>query len=260
MKQQAKKPSKKLNHLAGNHPVQEVDALRGYKGIGPKMAQILLDHFGTATAAIESSHDELVKVAGRRGKAFWKLVNKGIEPKTGRRSAYNDKELVNSILKDYGEGEGTIEEIMKKHGLSLDRFFEWQQIYPEFHDKVKEIKKLRQYRSYEMALIGKKKLLQGHTVEELTQVGVAKKDGSGAIEPLRIQKTQKYYPPSATMIVFELINSSRGEFRDVRHITYQGRELPPYDLSKLSDEELKEFERILEKAEHRDDPGDTTES
>lgn len=175
----------------------------------------------------------------------------GEEPaNVGRKSDYTS-ELGHSIAEDYGEGTGTIVEIMEKHGLSETTFYRWKEELTEFWELLKKAEERRRGRKKEMALNGMKRLLEGYEViEQTTQTEpLTDQDGRKQNRVKSVKITKKHIPPSASMIIFTLCNVAPDEFRSVQHIKYEGSEtIPPYDFSKFTDEELEQFEALSLKA------------
>lgn len=233
---------------------EHIEELCKLKGIGRTFAEHLLRVFKTPKEVYKASETNLQTVLGiKRGTALHKQIHKGVIPDVGRNTKY-DQQVAESIAKDYAEGSGTIVEIMEKHDLHEDSFYRWQKEITEFYELIKIARQKRKMRNYQMALRGKQKLLEGYEVVETSTIAVPKinpKTGETINEQKQTTINRKHVAPSSTMIIFELINSSEGEYRDVRHINYEGVEQPPpLNLESFTDEELKVWLKLVNKAQN----------
>lgn len=170
----------------------------------------------------------------------------------GRKSKYTE-EVGHSIAQAYAEGEGTIVEIMQKHGLSERIFYIWKEENLQFFQLIKNAEQMRQGHKKEMALNGLKKLLEGYEyTEQTTEAVPMAKKGSGQ-QDKKITKTilhRKHQSPNATAIIFTLCNTAPDEFKSVQHIKYdKPTEMPPFDFSEFTEEELELWEKLAEKAQ-----------
>lgn len=240
------------------YPKYEIEFLTKFDGIGPAKARSLLDSFKDSSQVVKAEAKQLQECLGEKtGIHLFREIHGEDAPlgnkepsDTGRPPGYTT-EIGESIADDYAEGEGTIEEIMIKHGFSEQTFYNWQDEYLEFFELIKNARAVRRGRNYQMALNGKKKLLEGYQVIEQTTRTEPYTDEHGQkqnrVKDVTVSK--KHYPPNATMIIFELCNDPSGEYKSVQHVKYESQEkIPPYDLSKLSDEELEQFEKLSQKA------------
>lgn len=235
-----------------------VDVLTDFKGIGEARATELLEMFGSVKNVMRADIRPICEHFGEKtGINIFKSLHGQDAPlgdfekkKRGRSSDYTT-EIGKSISDMYAEGESTITEIMHAHGLSEQTFYNWRSDNLEFFELIKTAKQIRKGRNYEMALNGKKKLLEGYEIIEQTTHTEPFTDDEGRkqnrVKAVTINK--RHQPPSNAMVIFELVNSSDGEYRHVQHIKHdEGTSIPPYDFSSFSDKELELFEKLSKKA------------
>jgi hypothetical protein len=72
------------------------------------------------------------------------------------------------------------------------------------------------------------------------------------MKPHTIRKTKKHVPVDISAIKYYLSNIAPEEFKDKQEIEHFGKmemevKHPPLNLSKLTNEELKEYERLIRK-------------
>lgn len=236
----------------------QAEVLTDFKGIGAKRANELLQMFGTVKGVMRADIRPICEHFGEKTgiKIFRALhgqdapVGEYEKNRKGRTSEYTT-ELGKSISDMYAEGESTITEIMHAHGFSEQTFYNWRSDNLEFFELIKTSKQIRKGRNYEMALKGKRKLLEGYEVIEQTTHTEPYTDEQGSkhnrVKSVTINK--RHQPPSNAMVIFELVNSSGGEYRHVQHIKHDEETvIPPYDFSKFTDAELELFEKLSKKA------------
>lgn len=233
----------------------ELDQLTGFPGIGEVRATKLIQHFGSASKAIKGTKEDVQLIFGKKigEKVFNVLQGELIERSFGRTSEYST-ELGEKIAQMYSLGKDSIADIMLHHGFSDQTFYNWMESNLEFFGLIKRAKKIRRGRKTEMANQGLEKLLTGYDVTEKTTITVPirSKDGSKAEKIKEIRESQKHIPPNATMIIFSLVNSTKDEedpMKHIQHIEYsKAGDIPPYDFSDFTDDELALFAKLTDKA------------
>lgn len=236
-----------------------ITELTEYKGVGPATARKLLTAYKTPDKVYKVGQPELQELLGEKtGEKVFVAIHGEDAPKKdqrpsdmGRKPIYSEA-LGLEIAEQYAEGEATIKEIMEHHNLTERIFFYWQEENLHFFQLIKNAKQARNSRKKEMALNGMKMLLQGHEYTEQSTEAKPVRDAEGN-EKKVIQKTvltRKFIPPNAGMIIFTLCNLEPGQWKSVQHIKHEtGPEIPPYDFSEFTDDELEEFERLSAKAQ-----------
>lgn len=251
----AKRKKKKAPAFDPEH----IAELTEYKGIGPATAKALLTEYKTPDEVYKIGAPELQEAFGeKKGDNIFEAIHGEDAPKKdqrpsdrGRKPKYTE-ELGEAIAEQYSQGEATIKEIMEHHNLTERIFFYWQEENLHFFQLIKNASQARNSRKKEMALNGMKMLLQGHEYTEQSTEAKPVRDAEGN-EKKVIQKTvltRKFVPPNAGMIIFTLCNLEPAQWKSVQHIKHEtGPEIPPYDFSDFSDDELEEFERLSAKAQ-----------
>lgn len=247
----AKKKKKKVDK-------SHIEKLTEFKHVGPSTARKLLEEFQTPEKVLEKGMPALQEVIGEKtGLKVFESFHGEDAPKkkqskdsnVGRKPEYSD-ELAESIADDYAKGTGTVAEIMEKYGLTERTFYYWMEEKLQFFQAIKKARAQRNGRKLQMALNGMEKLLQGGTYKEQQTEVIPQKQKDGTVKNV-LQKTtvtEKHIMPNVTMTIFALVNLSKGEFKHVSHIKHEDvDETPPYDLSQLSTEELKVWEKLTKK-------------
>lgn len=235
--------------------ISQLAQLEQFTGVGKTRAKKLIAHFGSAGKAINGDLAEIQLIFGKKvgEKIFNSLNGEEIDKKLGRSSEYST-DIGESIAKMYSLGKDSIADIMLHHGFSEQTFYNWLDVNLEFFELIKRAKKIRRGRKTELATQGLEKLLTGYEVTEQTTitVPVKKKDGEKETRIKETRISQKHIPPNATMIIFSLVNSTKDDddpMQHIQHIEYsKGGEIPPYDFSGFSDEELEVFDKLTKKA------------
>lgn len=173
----------------------------------------------------------------------------------GRNPKY-DPDVMPKLAEGYAM-DGCIDvQIAERLGIGVSSFYKWQKKFPEFREAVKRGKEPVNA-DLKMAMV---KSALGYFVDEeqtVTFLDVKTR------QPKAFKKimTKKYVPPSTTMQIFLAKNRMPELFRDVKRYELTGKDGAPVavssspDLSRLSEEELRELDRILEKAEGSDTQG-----
>ena len=164
-----------------------------------------------------------------------------------------------AFAEEYGRGEGTLEELCEKYGISVESYYNYKNEYFEFFDAIKTAQERRQDRLKAMSARGMRKLLEGYEYTEQTTEIIP--NGNGESEGDRpagnMRKTiihRKHQPPNATMIIFTKCNLEPEDWKSVQHIKHEGgREQAPLDYSQLSDDELKAFRGLVAKMQGKDE-------
>ncbi|MBR1603246.1 MAG: helix-turn-helix domain-containing protein [Synergistaceae bacterium] len=177
--------------------------------------------------------------------------------KKGKKTRY-DPDITPKLAESYAMEGYSDDQIALKLGIHRSSFYDWQKLYPELRAAVKRGKEPVNA-EIKMAMI---KSATGYYVEEEQTVAIL---DVKTRQPKSFKKTttKKFIPPSPTTQIFLAKNRMPELFRDVNRYEITGRDGAPvavtntYDLSRLSETELKELDRILEKTENTDPQGDT---
>ena len=173
----------------------------------------------------------------------------------GRKLQY-DPDVMPKLAESYAM-EGFIDEqIAEKLGIGVSTLYKWQNQFSEFKEALKRGKEPVNA-ELKMAMV---KAALGYFVDEeqtVTFLDVKTR------QPKSFKKTtiKRYVPPSTTMQIFLAKNRMPEQFRDVNRYELTGKDGTPVaissapDLSRLSEEELRELDRILEKTEDSDAQG-----
>lgn len=238
---------------------EKLEQLTELKGIGPATAKKILDTFTGLKEFRDADMPTLQTVLGKKkGEDIFIELHGADAPRgpqgpnpMGRSTKYSE-ELGQKIADDYAQGTGTVAEIMAKYGLSERIFYYWQEENLQFFQLIKNAKEARQGQKLHMALNGMKILLQGHEYTEQDTEATPIKNADGTTSKV-IKKTvvkRKFIPPNATMVIFTLCNIDPENWKSVQHIKHEGgAEMPPYDFSNFTMEELETFERLSKKAQ-----------
>ena len=185
-----------------------------------------------------------------------------IRKKKGRIPEY-DPELTPKLAESFAMEGLDNDQIALKLGIHRCTFYNWQSEHQEFRAAVKRGKEPVNA-EIKMAMI---KSATGYFVEEEQTVAIL---DVKTRQPKSYKKTtiKKFVPPNPTTQIFLAKNRMPELFRDVNRYEITGRNGGPvnvtnaYDLGKLSEEELKMLDAILEKSaseisETADTYGDT---
>jgi hypothetical protein len=175
------------------------------------------------------------------------------------------KMITDLIRSDYY----TVAEICTNVGISERCFYYWQNSIAEFADAIKGAKKQQTERMVVEATRSLFRLIQGFYVDNYKTIyeNSNKLDPDG--KPIKTPKEwtvyHKYYPPKLAAIIFVLCNMDPEIWKNTfRHeITGKGgkdlipaRILSKAEWSKLTDDELKQLDYLLDKVEPKSDvPG-----
>lgn len=168
---------------------------------------------------------------------------------------YN-KKIVKNICSLIKRDSYTIAEICALVGISKETYYKWIGNKPDFADAIKNAK--GEYDEF-IAAEAKKSLLkkiQGYTVQEKKVVMVEgkDKDETGKYKPKIKEQTiiDRHYQPDTAAIIFTLTNKVPEEYQNKYNTELTGKNgkdlINSIDLSKLSDEELKQYHLLLTKA------------
>lgn len=168
---------------------------------------------------------------------------------------YN-KKIVKNICSLIKRDSYTIAEICALVGISKETYYKWIGNKPDFADAIKNAK--GEYDEF-IAAEAKKSLLkkiQGYTVQEKKVVMVESKDKdeTGKYKPKIKEQTiiDRHYQPDTAAIIFTLTNKVPEEYQNKYNTELTGKNgkdlINSIDLSKLSDEELKQYHLLLTKA------------
>lgn len=236
--------------------------LRKYSGIGPANAEKLaieFDHINDVkTATLKRLNEVLGTKEGKKvqlalkGKLYREMRKPKQKKEYATQSKYT-KELGESIALMFGKGEATKEEICKAHRISVSTFDNWHKENLEFFSLIKNAWEKRKENLDFLSDIGMKKMLTGYTVQEKIIENLVNKETGDVIANMKQEKViEKHIPPSSAMIIFTKVNVSNGRFKHVQHITYDTKDDDSvYDLSKLNDEELNQFEALVSKIKQK---------
>lgn len=153
------------------------------------------------------------------------------------------------ILLDYIERGYTYTASCRAAGITLDCMVKWRKKYPEFDLMVKEAESRRREKiqnEIEASLFDKAK---GMKITESKTEYIAGPEGSPIIA--KQIKTEKTIPPDTAAIIFALTNLAPEKWKNYQKTeqTDTTSENKDADLSKLSDSELAEYQRLMEKIE-----------
>lgn len=168
---------------------------------------------------------------------------------------YN-KKIVKNICSLIKRDSYTIAEICALVGISKETYYKWIGNKLDFADAIKNAK--GEYDEF-IAAEAKKSLLkkiQGYTVQEKKVVMVESKDKdeTGKYKPKIKEQTiiDRHYQPDTAAIIFTLTNKVPEEYQNKYNTELTGKNgkdlINSIDLSKLSDEELKQYHLLLTKA------------
>lgn len=168
---------------------------------------------------------------------------------------YN-KKIVKNICSLIKRDSYTIAEICALVGISKETYYKWIGNKLDFADAIKNAK--GEYDEF-IAAEAKKSLLkkiQGYTVQEKKVVMVEgkDKDETGKYKPKIKEQTiiDRHYQPDTAAIIFTLTNKVPEEYQNKYNTELTGKGgkdlINSIDLSKLSDEELKQYHLLLTKA------------
>ena len=180
-----------------------------------------------------------------------------IKSKKGKKTRY-DPDITPKLAESYAMEGYSDDQISLKLGIHRSSFYDWQAKYPELRAAVKRGKEPVNA-EIKMAMI---KSATGYYVEEEQTVEILDVK-TKQVKGFKKTITKKFIAPSPTTQIFLAKNRMPELFRDVNRYEITGRDGAPvavtntYDLSRLTESELKELDRILEKSENADAQGDT---
>lgn len=173
-------------------------------------------------------------------------------------SKYN-KKIVKRICDLLEKDSFTIPEICAKVGISESIYYKWREDKVEFLEAIEKAKdKFKDY-LVDSAKNSLLKKVNGYEVEEKHIIMIeGKPDANGNAKPkIKEQKTiKKHYSPDTTAIIFALSNLDPDNFKNRQTTELTGKNgkdlFQEIDLSKLSDSELLEYHKLLNKAKQSD--------
>lgn len=156
------------------------------------------------------------------------------------------KKLVSYICSLIKSDSYTIDTICSLSGISRSTYHEWKNTKPDFSDKIREAEEDRlKY----FAVEAKKSLLKkitGFTFIENKTIS----NSLGIVKEQTI--TEKYFPPDTPAIIFALTNTEGENWKNKVNNEVTGKDgkdlMQGVDLSKLSDSELSEYHKLIQKA------------
>lgn len=125
--------------------------------------------------------------------------------------------VAKKICDQYAQGMHTIADCADAQGINVRTFMYWEQEFSEISDMYKEAKQLHQKSMEHAALKSLRKLIEGFSVEEVTQEVEPIYDGSGqqiGTKRKSIRQTKKHFAPNVTAIIFALKAIDPAKFKD----------------------------------------------
>lgn len=125
--------------------------------------------------------------------------------------------IAKKICDQYAQGMHTIADCAESQGISVRTFTNWEQELTEVSDMYKEAKQLHQKSMEHAALKSLRKLIDGFTVEEITQDVEPIYDSNGeqiGTKRKSIRQTKKHFAPNVTAIIFALKAIDPAKFKD----------------------------------------------
>ncbi|MDT4844180.1 hypothetical protein FQZ97_781300 [compost metagenome] len=168
---------------------------------------------------------------------------------------YN-KKIVDRIFELLSSDTYTIAEVCQMVGISDRTFYGWRDKNAEFADLIKKAENERNQFFLAEAKKSLLKKIQGYTVQEKHTTYVNAKevgeDGKQKDKPrIKEQKiVDKYFQPDTAAVIFTLTNQDPENWKNRQNTELtgkDGKDLFAPDLSKLSNEELKEYHNLLAK-------------
>lgn len=134
--------------------------------------------------------------------------------------------------------------IAESVGVATSTWCDYKLKYPELTEAIKKGLELQLAKVKESLIKG----AVGYEFEETKETIAIGKDGKKTVKK---EVTKKHYAPSATLIIFYLLNKSHGEFKDRKELVLGGTVNNPYEG--LSTAELKQ---LIEEPEKTEEPHD----
>ena len=119
------------------------------------------------------------------------------------------------------------------YGINRNLIYRWKRLHPEFLKVIQENKKVADD-AVEMALYTR---ATGFDVWE-TKVNIS--EGS-----VILTEVLKQYPPDVSAIRYWLNNRRPDRWRDIAHVASENKEVPMFDVSGLTEQQLDAFEKLL---------------
>jgi len=160
-------------------------------------------------------------------------------------------EVAGRICEQYATGLYTLESCCEAEGITYRTLRNWAEKISEISGSLKKAKIEADESSRqdlrEKARQGLRLKVTGHEVTEKRTFY----DEEGNVT--KIIETTKYIPPSDTAIIFALTNADPDNFKHLRAVEVTGEvdEEPEYDFSDLTEDELRIFIKLYEKAERK---------
>lgn len=163
---------------------------------------------------------------------------------------YSNK-IVNQIVELISSDSYTIAEVCKNVGITKDTYYNWLKSKSDFSDAIK---KAEESRNDYFKVEAKKSLLkkiQGYTADETKTIYIDGKEGRPKIKEQTIIK--KHIQPDTVAIIFTLTNQDPDNWKNKQSSEVTGKDgkdlFQNFDFSKLTTEEIKQYEKLLTKAQ-----------
>lgn len=162
---------------------------------------------------------------------------------------YN-KEIVEKICELIRSDSYTILEICKQVGISKQTYYNWIDNEIDFLDSIKKAK--GHYDEFVISEAKKSliKKIKGYEYEEKTTEVEVNQEGEA--KATKVRTIKKHAQPDTAAIIFTLCNKAPNEYQNKYNTELTGKDgkdlMNSIDLSKLSDEELKQYHLLLTKA------------
>lgn len=237
---------------------KQLQILSSVKGIGAVTAKQILKVIGSIEKADPKKMVNKVEkeVGEHKAQLFWDNFDSLVEMwehvtrdrTPGSNTKFSSK-MARSIAEDYSKGKATVAEICEKHGISIQTFYNWQDTHFEFFDAIKKATRIRNRIRGDMAMNGLERLLEGYDyTEQQTEAEPDPQNPNGRGKIKKTVITKKHVPPNPTMIIFTATNQLKEDWKHVTAIEHIHEQEPPPDLSRLSEEEKLQLEKLLSKA------------
>ncbi|MBO9597131.1 MAG: hypothetical protein J7559_04810, partial [Cohnella sp.] len=176
---------------------------------------------------------------------------------TGRKKLWDTLDMPSKLTAVRGWAmQGSLDtEICEMLGIGKTTFYEWKNDYPEFAEAVKKGKDIANGELLNSAFTQATGFM--YTEQQAVKVKdfrvIVGDNGEPKYEPVErveLVDVQKFALPNPTMNIFMLKNRLPQHYKDKQQIEHSGgvQQTIKHDLSKLSDEELETFERLLSKS------------
>ena len=161
------------------------------------------------------------------------------------------KKIVDKIIGLIKSDTYTIAEICRNVGITHTTYHQWIAVHEDFAKAVEEAKEEREQFFTLEAEKSLLKKIRGFEIIETRTVTVPSKDDSTKPRIKEQITTKKPIPPDVAAIIFALTNGDPKRWRNRQNTEVTGRDgadlLPSPNLGALSDEELLQYNALLEK-------------